>query len=121
MKVLGFGSSTAEKSDGKLNLQEIVDQNTKEDAAEKDNLLFQVQAGDLIDFGMIPEFVGRLPVLVALHSLSEPSLIRILQEPRHALVPQYQHLFSMDNVSAINAANCFNVLSFALLGWFCNH
>lgn len=97
-KVLGFGSSTAEKSDGKLNLQEIVDQNTKEDAAEKDNLLFQVQAGDLIDFGMIPEFVGRLPVLVALHSLSEPSLIRILQEPRHALVPQYQHLFSMDNV-----------------------
>ena len=99
-KVLGFGGSGSTKDDSKkLNLKDIVDKNTKEDAAEKDNLLAQVQARDMIEFGMIPEFIGRLPVLVALHSLSVESLIRILQEPRHALVPQYQHLFAMDNVS----------------------
>lgn len=99
-KVLGFGGSGSSKDDSKkLNLKDIVDKNTKEDAAEKDNLLAQVQARDMIEFGMIPEFIGRLPVLVALHSLSVESLIRILQEPKHALVPQYQHLFDMDNVS----------------------
>eukprot|EP00112_Aurelia_sp_Birch-Aquarium-sp1_P005879 Seg1662.27 transcript_id=Seg1662.27/GoldUCD/mRNA.D3Y31 product="ATP-dependent Clp protease ATP-binding subunit clpX-like mitochondrial" protein_id=Seg1662.27/GoldUCD/D3Y31 len=98
-KVLGFGGSGSSKDDSKkLNLKDIVDKNTKEDAAEKDNLLAQVQARDMIEFGMIPEFIGRLPVLVALHSLSVESLIRILQEPKHALVPQYQHLFDMDNV-----------------------
>ncbi len=100
--MLGFGSSSSASSKtetDKLDLKDIMNKNTKDDAAEKDNLLFQVQASDLIEFGMIPEFVGRLPVLVALHSLSESSLIRILQEPKHALVPQYKHLFAMDNVS----------------------
>ncbi len=102
-QVLGFGTTSSSSStrteNMQLTLQEIIERNTKADAAEKDNLLFEVQASDLIEFGMIPEFVGRLPVLVALHSLSEESLMRILQEPKHALVPQYQHLFKMDNVS----------------------
>ncbi|XP_062327485.1 caseinolytic mitochondrial matrix peptidase chaperone subunit Xa isoform X2 [Osmerus eperlanus] len=63
---------------------------------EKDRLLKHVEARDLIDFGMIPEFVGRLPVVVPLHSLDEETLVRILTEPRNAVVPQYQALFSMD-------------------------
>lgn len=63
---------------------------------EKDRLLKLVEARDLIEFGMIPEFVGRLPVVVPLHSLDEETLVRILTEPRNAVVPQYQALFSMD-------------------------
>lgn len=65
---------------------------------EKDRLLHVVEARDLIDFGMIPEFVGRLPVVVPLHSLDEETLVRILTEPRNAVIPQYQALFSMDKV-----------------------
>ncbi|XP_010795340.1 ATP-dependent Clp protease ATP-binding subunit clpX-like, mitochondrial, partial [Notothenia coriiceps] len=65
---------------------------------EKDRLLKVVEARDLIDFGMIPEFVGRLPVVVPLHSLDQETLVRILTEPRNAVVPQYQALFSMDKV-----------------------
>uniref|UniRef100_A0A4W5QA50 Caseinolytic mitochondrial matrix peptidase chaperone subunit X n=1 Tax=Hucho hucho TaxID=62062 RepID=A0A4W5QA50_9TELE len=63
---------------------------------EKDRLLKHVEARDLIEFGMIPEFVGRLPVVVPLHSLDEETLVRILTEPRNAVIPQYQALFSMD-------------------------
>uniref|UniRef100_A0A8C4NMQ7 Caseinolytic mitochondrial matrix peptidase chaperone subunit Xb n=1 Tax=Eptatretus burgeri TaxID=7764 RepID=A0A8C4NMQ7_EPTBU len=67
-----------------------------EEMREKDRLLRFVEARDLIEFGMIPEFVGRLPVVVPLHSLDEDTLMRILTEPRNALVPQFQALFSMD-------------------------
>ncbi|XP_076148030.1 caseinolytic mitochondrial matrix peptidase chaperone subunit Xa isoform X1 [Alosa pseudoharengus] len=63
---------------------------------EKDRLLCGVEARDLIEFGMIPEFVGRLPVVVPLHSLDEETLVRILTEPQNAVIPQYQALFSMD-------------------------
>jgi ATP-dependent Clp protease ATP-binding subunit ClpX len=59
-------------------------------------LLGQVTSDDLIEFGMIPEFVGRLPVLAPLDPLDEESLIRILTEPRNALVRQYQKLFEME-------------------------
>ena len=68
------------------------------ESAEKDALLLEVEAGDLIKFGMIPEFVGRMPITVSLQSLSRDMLIRILQEPRNALVPQFQTLFEMDKV-----------------------
>ncbi|XP_075703234.1 ATP-dependent clpX-like chaperone, mitochondrial [Rhinoderma darwinii] len=70
--------------------------NSVQDIEEKDRLLRHVEARDLIEFGMIPEFVGRLPVVVPLHSLDEQTLVRILTEPRNAVVPQYQALFSMD-------------------------
>ena len=69
-----------------------------EDQAEKDSLLTAVEARDLIEFGMIPEFVGRFPALVPFHSLDESMLVRILTEPKNALVPQYQMLFGMDKV-----------------------
>lgn len=50
---------------------------------------------------MIPEFVGRFPVLTPFHNLTQNMLVRILTEPRNALVPQYQALFAMDKVSII--------------------
>jgi ATP-dependent Clp protease ATP-binding subunit ClpX len=58
----------------------------------------QVEPEDLIKFGLIPEFVGRLPVVAALQELDEEALIRILIEPKNALVKQYQKLFSMEGV-----------------------
>ncbi len=59
-------------------------------------LLSQVTADDLIEFGMIPEFVGRLPVLAPLDPLDEEALVKILTEPRNALVRQYKKLFEME-------------------------
>ena len=66
-----------------------------------DNLLSMVLPEDLLKYGMIPEFVGRLPVLATLSNLSEADLIRILTEPKNALVKQYKKIFSMDNVDLI--------------------
>jgi ATP-dependent Clp protease ATP-binding subunit ClpX len=61
-------------------------------------LLAEVQPEDLLKFGMIPEFIGRLPVLATLEELDEQSLVRILREPKNALVRQYQKLFDLENV-----------------------
>jgi len=58
-----------------------------------------MQPQDLIKYGMIPEFVGRLPVMATLNELDVPALKRILQEPRNALVKQYQKIFEFENVS----------------------
>ncbi len=62
------------------------------------DMLAQVQPEDLIRFGLIPEFVGRLPVVGVLHELDEAALIKILTEPKNALVKQYQKKFEFDNV-----------------------
>lgn len=61
-------------------------------------MFHQVMPQDLIKFGLIPEFVGRVPVVVALDSLDEESLVRILKEPRNAILKQYKALFSLDEV-----------------------
>ena len=79
----------------------------------KDAMLKAVEARDLIEFGMIPEFIERFPVLVPFHSLTEDMLIQILTEPSNALLPQYQKLFSMDEVSC----GLFLQPSTALLGF----
>jgi ATP-dependent Clp protease ATP-binding subunit ClpX len=62
------------------------------------SLLAEVQPEDLLKFGMIPEFIGRLPVLATLEELDDQSLMRILREPKNALVRQYQKLFELENV-----------------------
>ena len=62
------------------------------------DLLALVQPEDLLKFGMIPEFVGRLPVVATLHDLDEPALIRILREPRNAIIKQYQKYFELERV-----------------------
>jgi ATP-dependent Clp protease ATP-binding subunit ClpX len=61
--------------------------------------LKMVQPEDLIKYGMIPEFLGRLPVIATLHELNEESLIRILKEPKNALIKQYQKLFELEGVN----------------------
>ncbi|KAL9987208.1 hypothetical protein ACROYT_G001479 [Oculina patagonica] len=99
-KVIGFGAPTSDRGskDKELDIFKNSQPDVREDNAERDKLLSKVEARDLVEFGMIPEFVGRLPVVVSLHSLDEDSLVKILTEPRNALVPQYQALFSMDKV-----------------------
>ena len=62
------------------------------------DFLKEVQPEDLLKYGLIPEFVGRLPVVATLHELSEEALIEILVEPKNALIKQYQKLFSMEGV-----------------------
>ena len=78
-KTIGFGSQPPSSASSELG-----------------ELLGQVTSDDLIEFGMIPEFVGRLPVLAPLDPLDEDALVQILTEPRNALVRQYQKLFEME-------------------------
>nr|CAD7255751.1 unnamed protein product [Timema shepardi] len=102
-KYLGFGAPMSAGGGRRVATQ--ADQanitaatSAEEDNAEKDAFLRQVEARDLIEFGMIPEFVGRFPVLVPFHSLDQTMLVRILSEPQNAVVPQYRMLFDMDKV-----------------------
>lgn len=79
-KVIGF-NSTVEKT-----------------KVEETNILKRIQPEDLLKFGLIPEFIGRLPAIVTLEELSENDLIRIMKEPKNALLKQYEKLFSLDDV-----------------------
>jgi len=67
--------------------------------AAQENALKDLIPEDLLAYGFIPEFVGRLPLVVSLDSLGKDSLVRILTEPKNAVVKQYQRLFSLDNVA----------------------
>ncbi|MBV7272301.1 ATP-dependent Clp protease ATP-binding subunit ClpX [Clostridium sp. PL3] len=73
---------------------------TIQSKTEKDvgKVLGEIMPGDLLKFGLIPEFVGRLPIVVTLAALDRPALISILKEPKNALVKQYKKLFEIDNV-----------------------
>jgi ATP-dependent Clp protease ATP-binding subunit ClpX len=66
-----------------------------------DDLLQQVSPDDLLQYGLIPEFIGRLPVLVGLESLTRDHLVRIFTEPKNAIAKQYQKIFSMDKVELV--------------------
>jgi ATP-dependent Clp protease ATP-binding subunit ClpX len=78
---LGFGADIKSKKDFKLG-----------------ELLERVQPEDLLKFGLIPEFIGRLPVIATLHELDEEALVDILTKPKNSLVKQFQKLFEMDGV-----------------------
>jgi len=68
------------------------------DGRRASELLHEVQPEDLLKFGLIPEFIGRLPVLATLDELDEDALVRILKEPKNALTKQYCKLFEMEGV-----------------------
>lgn len=68
------------------------------DEEDTDRLISLVQPEDLIKFGLIPEFIGRIPILATLNTLSEDALVRILTEPKNALVKQYKKLFEVEGV-----------------------
>ncbi|MDY6029050.1 MAG: ATP-dependent Clp protease ATP-binding subunit ClpX [Acidaminococcaceae bacterium] len=82
---------------GKKNLGFGADVRKKEEI-NNDEVFEKVLPEDIMKYGIIPEFAGRLPVVVTLKSLDKPALIKILTEPRNALVKQYQHFLSMDGV-----------------------
>ncbi len=71
---------------------------TTKNASQLGDLLKEVTTQDLIKFGLIPEFVGRVPICVSLEGLDRDALVRILKEPKNALIKQYQKLFEMDDV-----------------------
>ncbi|NLN82550.1 MAG: ATP-dependent Clp protease ATP-binding subunit ClpX [Clostridiales bacterium] len=79
---LGFGSEVRSKKD-----------------IERSKLLKKLIPHDLIKFGLIPELVGRMPVITALNTLDEATLVRILTEPKNAILKQYMQLFTLDNVA----------------------
>ena len=87
-----------EKRIGKKSLGFVKDFHRKID---RRRLLEFVEPEDLIKFGMIPEFVGRLPVIASLHPLTREDLVRILKEPKNALVKQYQEYFRMEGVNLV--------------------
>jgi ATP-dependent Clp protease ATP-binding subunit ClpX len=74
---------------------------THRQEVDKSNLLRKVTPEDLMSHGLIPELVGRLPVLVSIDALDRDALMKILVEPKNALVKQYQHLLSLDNVQLV--------------------
>ncbi|MCQ2555637.1 MAG: ATP-dependent protease ATP-binding subunit ClpX, partial [Clostridia bacterium] len=82
-KVIGFNSSFAATEE------------------EEKNVLDKVEPADLLKFGLIPEFIGRLPVIVTLDALSRDALVRIIKEPKNSLLKQYQKLFSYDDVELV--------------------
>jgi len=65
---------------------------------QADEMFAQVRPEDLVKFGLIPEFIGRLPLITSVNKLDNPALVQILTEPKNALVKQYQKLFELDNV-----------------------
>ncbi|MBJ9950069.1 MAG: ATP-dependent Clp protease ATP-binding subunit ClpX [Pseudomonadota bacterium] len=77
------------------------DVKNKDDTKKVSELFRQVEAADLVKFGLIPEFIGRLPVIATLEELDEEALMQILIEPKNALTRQYQYLFEMENVDLL--------------------
>jgi ATP-dependent Clp protease ATP-binding subunit ClpX len=82
----------------------------KEDA-ELGEVLAQVTTEDLIEYGLIPEFVGRLPVISALAPLDKQGLIRVLTEPKNSLLKQYQALFEMENCGLEFSAGALDLVA----------
>ena len=70
-------------------------------SVESSELLTQVMPEDLLNFGLIPEFIGRLPVISAVHQLQREDLVKILEEPKNALVKQYQRFFGYDSIDLV--------------------
>jgi ATP-dependent Clp protease ATP-binding subunit ClpX len=71
-------------------------QGVEDKVTERTALVAQVTPDDVLEFGMIPELVGRLPIVCPLHPLSRDAMVQILTEPKNALIKQYQHLFSLE-------------------------
>ena len=99
-KMIGFGSELAQLPDEK---------------AELSHTLEQVIPEDVIEFGMIPEFVGRMPVITTLSPLDEHALIDILTKPKNALIKQYQKFFEMENAELVFTDDALRALALKAL------
>lgn len=91
---MGFGAKVESRKDGDISA-----------------MLAKVHPNDLVRFGLIPEFVGRVPVVTSLSDLSEEDLVRILTEPKNALVKQYQKLFELDKVGLRFTNNALHAIA----------
>ncbi|WP_320008165.1 ATP-dependent Clp protease ATP-binding subunit ClpX [Maridesulfovibrio sp.] len=91
---IGFGAKVESKNDKGLS-----------------EMFAKAEPADLVKFGLIPEFVGRIPVQTALSELTEEDLVRILQEPKNALVKQYKKMFDLDGVRLTFTANALNTIA----------
>lgn len=91
---IGFGAKVEHKSDKGIS-----------------ELFSKAEPADLVKFGLIPEFVGRIPVQTALSELTEEDLVRILQEPKNALVKQYKKMFDLDGVRLTFTANAMKAIA----------
>ncbi len=98
-KSIGFGAPTARK-----------------DKQDTTHVLAALQPQDLLKYGFIPEFIGRLPITVTLHPLDEGDIVRILTEPKNALVKQYQKFFALDNVELAFEPASLNAIAEKALG-----
>jgi ATP-dependent Clp protease ATP-binding subunit ClpX len=93
-KGIGFGAEVISRDEGNLGA-----------------ILKQVLPQDLLKFGLIPEFVGRIPVVATLDPLDSEAFVRILKEPRNALIKQYQKIFELDGVSLEFKENCLQAIA----------
>src|SRR4029079_6516359 len=75
------------------------------------DLFPQVMPEDLISYGLIPEFIGRLPVVSAVHALDRDDLIRILLEPKNALVKQYERFFNYDSIELVFTTDALSAIA----------
>jgi ATP-dependent Clp protease ATP-binding subunit ClpX len=89
---------------------------TKLAKREKAEVLSLLQPEDLLKYGFIPEFIGRLPITVTLHPLDESDIVKILTEPKNALVKQYQKFFNLDNVELVFEEGSLEAISEKAVG-----
>ena len=85
----------------RLNTQVIGFNKNKTDFTDEENLLKYVSHQDLKSYGLIPELIGRMPVLTYLNPLDKETLVRILSEPKNALIKQYQKLFELEDIKLV--------------------
>ena len=81
--------------------EKVIGFSKSEELNDNDDIISKVKHEDLVKFGMIPEFIGRIPVVCYLEELNEKDLVRVLTEPRNSVVKQYEYLFELDNVKLI--------------------
>jgi ATP-dependent Clp protease ATP-binding subunit ClpX len=93
-KGLGFGAHVKSKADKDVG-----------------SIFARVMPEDLLEYGLIPEFIGRLPVVTAIHNLSRDDLVRILTQPKNALVKQYEKFFRFDNIELVFAPDSLEAIS----------
>jgi ATP-dependent Clp protease ATP-binding subunit ClpX len=93
----------------------FAEQSENDDGAKDEISALDVRPEDLVKFGLIPEFTGRLPVITAMKDLSEDDLVRVLTEPKNSLVKQYRKLLSMDGVDLTFKPEALRLLAKAAL------
>jgi ATP-dependent Clp protease ATP-binding subunit ClpX len=94
------------ENDGNAVVRSLIDYSVavdkiNSDSIQSDSYVEDVQPQDLTKFGLIPEFVGRMPIVVGLHALDETALVKIMTEPKNAIVKQYKKLVGFDDVELV--------------------